>query len=97
MDFRPASAALGSALLFGITTPLAKHLISSEGPWLTAGLLYLGSGVGLVLWRLIQDRGWTESGIARADWPWLAAATLSGGILAPVLLMLGLARTGVPS
>jgi drug/metabolite transporter (DMT)-like permease len=93
MDFRPAAAALGSAVLFGITTPLAKHLLSSEGPWLTAGLLYLGSGAGLTLWRIIQDRGWIGSGLARSDWPWLAGATLSGGILAPLLLMLGLQRT----
>jgi drug/metabolite transporter (DMT)-like permease len=93
MDLRPPAAALGSALLFGVTTPIAKHLLSTESPWLTAGLLYLGSGIGLTLWRLIQDRGWAPSGLQRDDWPWLASAIVSGGVLAPGLLMLGLART----
>ena len=43
------SAALGAAVLFGAGTPLAKHLLSSISPWLLAGLLYLGSGIGLTL------------------------------------------------
>ena len=43
-----AAAALASAVLFGASTPFAKLLLG-EGisPWQLAGLLYLGSGVGL--------------------------------------------------
>lgn len=44
-------AALGAALLFGAGTPLAKLLLSTVSPWLLAGLLYLGSGIGLALYR----------------------------------------------
>ena len=46
-------AALLAALLFGAGTPLAKLLLGSVSPWLLAGLLYLGSGVGLGLYRLV--------------------------------------------
>jgi len=42
-------AALLAALLFGAGTPLAKLLLGSVSPWLLAGLLYLGSGLGLGL------------------------------------------------
>lgn len=86
-------AALLSAALFGATTPLAKYFLRDAGPLLIAGLLYLGSGVGLGLMRLIQDRRWGPSGLRRADYAWLAGATISGGLLAPALLMLGLARS----
>jgi hypothetical protein len=43
------AAALGAALLFGASTPLAKLLLGEVAPWLLAGLLYLGSGIGLAL------------------------------------------------
>jgi drug/metabolite transporter (DMT)-like permease len=86
-------AALLSAALFGATTPLAKYFLRDAGPLLMAGLLYLGSGMGLTLMRLLQDRRWTPSGLVRRDYPWLAGATVSGGVLAPALLMIGLARS----
>lgn len=43
------AAALVAALLFGAGTPLAKLLLHSVNPWLLAGLLDLGSGLGLWL------------------------------------------------
>jgi drug/metabolite transporter (DMT)-like permease len=86
------AAALGSAVLFGVTTPLAKQLLAGTHPLLIAGLLYLGSGVGVSLLRVIQDRGWSPTGLTARDWPWLALTTLIGGIIAPALLMLGLAQ-----
>ena len=43
--------ALLAALLFGASTPMAKHLTGDLAPLLLAGLLYLGSGVGLMLTR----------------------------------------------
>src|SRR5213082_2976444 len=71
------AAALASALLFGATTPIAKQLLNGASPLLVAGLLYLGSGVGLTLLRLVQDRGLSPTSLKRSDWPWLAAATAS--------------------
>ena len=83
--------ALASAALFGASAPFAKILLGNVSPWLLAGLLYLGSGVGLALTRLVW-RG-AEAGLAKADLPWLAAAIFAGGICGPVLLMFGLAVT----
>lgn len=87
--------ALLAAALFGASTPLAKVLLSGTSPQVLAGLLYLGSGAGLVLvWVARRRRGGrAEAPIARRDLPWLAGATASGGVLAPALLMAGLART----
>jgi drug/metabolite transporter (DMT)-like permease len=83
-------AALLSALLFGAGTPLAKLLLDDVGPWLLAGLLYLGAGSGLLLYR--QVRRAPRVRLARGEAPWLAGAILAGGVLGPVLLMLGLAK-----
>jgi drug/metabolite transporter (DMT)-like permease len=82
-------AALVAALLFGAGTPLAKLLLHDVGPWLLAGLLYLGSGLGLLLYRRLRRAPRVR--LPRAEAPWLAGAILAGGVLAPVLLMLGLA------
>lgn len=85
--------ALFAAALFGASTPFAKLMVGDMHPVLLAGLLYLGSGVGLTLIRLIRDRGWQSSGLASKDWPWLLGAILFGGVLGPVVLMLGLTTT----
>lgn len=88
--------ALASAALFGASTPLAKRLLPSVEPMLLAGLLYLGSGLGLAVWRSLSRRKEGSPGEARlnrGDTPWLAGAILCGGVVGPVLLMLGLAHT----
>lgn len=87
------TAALAAALLFGASTPLAKQLLRDTSPVLLAGLLYLGSGIGLSAARLLRDRGWRTPALAPAEWLWLLLAILFGGVLGPLLLMLGLART----
>lgn len=81
-------AALGSALLFGAGTPFAKLLLSHVSPWLLAGLLYLGSGIGLALYRFIIRAPSVK--LERKEMAWFIAAILTGGVVAPVLLMLGL-------
>src|SRR2546426_700308 len=86
--------ALAAAVLFGVSTPAAKFLVAQTDPWLTAGLLYLGSGTGLgIAWLLRRGLSRTkEAPLRPSDLPWLAAAIASGGVVAPVLLMFGLAR-----
>ena len=96
-----APMALASAVLFGASTPLAKLLLGDGmSPWLLAGLLYLGSGIGLVAVQFLR-RLWSspqsEAPLRRADLPWLGLVVLSGGVAGPVLLMLGLARTPAAS
>ena len=89
--------ALASAVLFGMSTPLAKSLVGSVPPLLLAGLLYAGSGAGLLL-LLIGRRLSTPGTISialprRAEWWWLASAILFGGVLGPVALMYALSTT----
>jgi len=90
---RAVAFALAAAILFGASTPAAKLLAGDLSPFLLAGLLYAGSGVGLSLWLLLWQRRGDSPGAApleRAGLPWLAGAVLAGGIVGPVLLMLGL-------
>jgi hypothetical protein len=54
MSLRSASPALAAALLFGASTPLAKVLVGNVPPLLLAGLLYLGSGLGLATLLLVR-------------------------------------------
>jgi drug/metabolite transporter (DMT)-like permease len=92
--------ALLSAALFGLSTPLAKLLVGDLGPWLLAGLLYFGAGLGLTAFlavRTIFGATSTEAPLTRTDIPWLAGVVLFGGVLGPVLLLQGLARTDAAS
>ncbi|MBL6750972.1 Permease of the drug/metabolite transporter (DMT) superfamily [Dyella jiangningensis] len=89
----PILAALAAALLFGASTPFAKQLAGDISPILLAGLLYLGSGIGLWVVRLIRDRGFAAPDLPAREWPWLLGAIASGGVLGPLLLMVGLTHT----
>ncbi|MEN9492186.1 MAG: hypothetical protein RJA63_2635 [Pseudomonadota bacterium] len=92
---RAALPALGAAILFGASTPFAKQLIGQgiTSPFMLAGLLYLGSGLGLAIIRLVRDRGWQPVTLPRHEWPWLLGAIGFGGVIGPLLLMLGLSYT----
>lgn len=96
-----ALPALGAAILFGASTPFAKQLIgdgfATASPFLLAGLLYLGSGLGLALIRLLRDRGWKPAGLPAREWPWLLGAIAFGGVLGPLLMMVGLSHTAAAS
>lgn len=92
--------ALLSALLFGASTPLAKLLLGSVDPWMMAGLLYLGAGIGLAaihISRAALRLPAVEAPLRRSDLPWLALVVLAGGIGGPLLLMFGLSRTDAAS
>src|SRR5262245_49326804 len=94
----PILYALLSALLFGISTPAAKVLLGSTEPAVLAGLLYCGAGLGAAVFRrsmrAVASNGRAQQApVGRADLPWLAGAIAAGGIVGPLLLMLGLART----
>ena len=88
--------ALSSALLFGASPPLSKVLLATISPFMLAGLLYLGAGIGLALYRLLTSAAKTQkntSGLSRKDWPWLGVAVVMGGIIGPLLLLAGLRQT----
>lgn len=86
-------SALGAALLFGAGTPLAKLLLNEVSPWMLAGLLYLGSGIGLTRYRRILHAPRVR--LPRREALWLSGAVVAGGIVGPVLLMIGL--SGMPA
>jgi drug/metabolite transporter (DMT)-like permease len=95
----PSGSAVGyallAALLFGASTPLAKGLLANVPPQILAGLLYFGSGLGLGtvwLWRRRTGNA-GEAALAPRDVPWLVGAIGFGGLLAPLLLLSGLAHT----
>jgi drug/metabolite transporter (DMT)-like permease len=97
--YRPAILyALASAALFGFSTPAAKILLGTIDPIMLAGLLYCGAGIGVALLRRVAGSVLEESGagqvaLTRRDISWLAGAIAAGGLVGPVLLMVGLART----
>lgn len=86
-------AGLGAALLFGAGTPLAKLLLQTVDPWLLAGLLYLGSGLGLSVYRWLVRSAPVR--MEKSEIAWFAGAIAAGGIAGPVLLMFGL--SGMPA
>jgi drug/metabolite transporter (DMT)-like permease len=98
---RGIAYALASAVLFGLSTPVAKILVGSVSPLMLAGLLYAGSGVGLTLViaaRQSTSRRASAIGMPRGrELAWLATAIVFGGVLAPVALMTGLASTAASS
>ena len=89
--------ALIAAALFGASAPLAKLLLGEIDPILLAALLYLGSGLGILIIKVIQRIGNkpqnTEARIVRSDWIWLAGATIAGGIAAPIIMLFSLKAT----
>lgn len=96
-----AAFALTSAVLFGASTPFAKLLLGNGiTPWLLAGLLYLGSGVGLTIMLIVRRAlalGGSEASLTAADLPWLVLIVISGGVVGPLLLMVGLASAPASS
>jgi drug/metabolite transporter (DMT)-like permease len=88
--------ALLAALFFGASAPIAKFLLGDNiAPIYLAAFLYLGSGTGTFLVRLTQRMRAkdAEADIKKQDVKWLAGAIISGGILAPIILMISLQNT----
>lgn len=92
--------ALLSAALFGASTPFAKLLLGAMGPTTLAGLLYLGAGGGLavaLVARILLGNRRAEAPLTATDWPWLAGVVIAGGLVGPILLMVGLRATPAAS
>ena len=88
--------ALLAAIFFGASAPIAKLLLGDNiAPIFLAAFLYLGSGSGISLVKLTQRMRAkeVEAGIKPPDIKWLAGAIISGGILAPIILMISLQNT----
>lgn len=87
--------ALLAALFFGASAPISKLLLGDVPPVLMAAFLYLGSGIGISLIKVVQriSSHHREAGIKSPDVKWLAGAIISGGITAPIVLMISLKNT----
>ncbi|MEO8611044.1 MAG: DMT family transporter [Chloroflexota bacterium] len=93
----PMIQALLAAVLFGASAPLAKLLLGEVEPISLAAFLYLGSGIGVLLFKGIRHSGTpeaeSEAQIKRSDWGWLAGSVFAGGVAAPIVLLFSLRST----
>jgi drug/metabolite transporter (DMT)-like permease len=93
-----ALAAL-AALLFGMTAPLLQRASAGVGPLCAGALLYFGAALGALVLGLARGQAGGDGRTLRTPGTLarLAAIALVGGAVAPVLLVLGLARTDAAS
>ena len=89
----PVLQALLAAATFGLSAPLAKRLLDAASPLFLAGLLYLGAGVFLSAVRAVTRSRRSPRALQLREWVILVGVVLSGGVLAPPLLLWGLARS----
>ena len=94
-ELKGAAAALGAAVLFGLSAPLAKLLLADAKPLLLSGLLYLGAGLSLLLLPVVlpglRSRR-SETPLRGADIGLVVAIIAAGGVLGPLFLLTGLSR-----
>ena len=92
----PILFAVASAALFGMGTPFAKLLVDDIPPVALAGLFYIGAFLGLAVYGAIRSAAGHKTvkseKLQKADLRWLAGAVVTGGIIAPICLMLGLTK-----
>lgn len=89
--------ALLSAALFGAATPLSKTLLSSFDAFQLAGLLYLGAAIGASV-IAFRKRSYTLPWrMDRRNRMRLLGAVFFGGVLAPLLLLMGLKAASAAS
>ena len=87
--------AIAAAALYAINIPLSKLILGHAGATMTAAFLYLGAGIGLLLWGSIEKfvkAGKRQEHLTGKEMPYTVAMVILD-IVAPILLMLGIART----
>lgn len=92
MKNKGLTPAILSAIFFGISPVACKAIVGEMSPSLLAGLLYLGSGLGLtgfVYYQKLETRQILSS-LTRRQWGYLVGAILSGGVAAPIFLAYGI-------
>ncbi|MFZ2491195.1 MAG: DMT family transporter [Thermoanaerobaculia bacterium] len=88
-----ATYGIAAAMLFGLSAPVSKRLLLDVPPLMLAALLYVGAAIGLVIAApFAPRRERREAPVRRTDVPLLAGIVITGGILGPLLMLLGLQR-----
>src|SRR6266545_84593 len=85
-------AAILSAILFGMSPVACKAIVGQMPSSLLAGLLYLGSGLGLAGVALRQTPPFYNilGSLSRRQWAYLAGTIVAGGVAAPLFLAFGI-------
>ena len=83
----PTSWCLLAAALFGASTPACKWLLAQTGPIALAALLYFGAALVALPSAFSASLGGLGDGVTRRR---LVGVILFGGVLGPILIMLGL-------
>jgi drug/metabolite transporter (DMT)-like permease len=91
-NVRGVVAAAAAALLFGVSAPTAKVLLSNADPLVLGAILYLGAGLGLTVVRSMRGSDRREASLRASDVPLILGVTIAGAVVAPVLLLVGLQR-----
>lgn len=87
--------ALLAAALYAINVPVSKLMLEHVGTTMMAAFLYLGAGLGLLIYGLIQKafgKGEKQERLTKKELPYTIGMVVLD-ILAPIFLMLGIART----
>ena len=96
---RAAGYAVLAAALYAVSVPLSKQLMNQVAPTIMAAFLYLGAGLGLGMYGLVQrriGRGKKPDPLTRKELPYTVAMVVLD-IAAPILLMLGISMSNSAS
>lgn len=92
---KATAAAILAAVLYALNAPLSKMLLSKVPETMMAAWLYLGAGIGMSILWLIREKNnhkTTQLHITKKELPYTVGMVVLD-IMAPIFLMLGLART----
>lgn len=87
--------AIAAAGLYAINIPLSKIILHSVGPTMMAAFLYLGAGLGLLIYDLVcKSTGHTtkKESLTKKELPYTIGMVILD-IFAPILLMFGITMT----
>lgn len=94
-QYKATIFAILAAALYAVNIPFSKILLQNVTSTMMAAFLYLGAGVGMLLYRMIAkctNRQGKQESLTKAELPYIIAMVLLD-IVAPILLMAGICRT----
>ena len=95
VKIKAVSFAIRAAALYAINVPFSKVIMNNAEPTMMAAFLYLGAGVGLLMYSGVKKLSGIETKsekLTRKELPYTIAMVVLD-ILAPILLMIGITKT----